>query len=88
MYNVHMRRFNVSEARRELSRLLDAAEAGEEVIVERHGVEFRVVVGSRGRSVPPSPPFVIEDPAVLSGNWTWIPDEDGQLQFVARQEED
>jgi hypothetical protein len=80
-----MTRIKASEARQEFFRLLDAAEKGEAVIVERKGARFRLTL------VPPEPigtpasPVLVEDPEVLSGNWTWVGDQEGQLQFRSRR---
>jgi hypothetical protein len=32
-----------------------------------------------------TPPVCVDDPEVLSGNWTWVGDQDGQLQFRPRR---
>lgn len=88
-----MVRFTASEARRQISRLLDAAERGEEVIVERKGARFRISLDTSGSGkglevaqAAPSP-LLIEDEAILSGQWTWVSDQDGKLQFQARDPE-
>ena len=86
MYTVRMTRLKAREARQEFFHLLDAVERGEAVIVERKGVRFRLTL------VPPEPaadsasPVVVEDPDVLSGNWTWVGDREGQLQFQPRRQ--
>jgi hypothetical protein len=91
MYVVHMLRATATQARKDLFRLLDAVERGEEVVLERRGVRFRL---SREDSpalasevAEPRPRLLVQDPAVLSGEWTWAADEDGQLVFVARSAE-
>lgn len=72
MYNGHMKRYSVAEARARFSDLLDAAEQGQSAVIERRGVRFVIQPepdghrrGARRR--------VIEyaDPAVLNGQWTW-----------------
>ena len=59
-------------ARQRLSHLLDAAERGERVVIERHGVQFaltmRKPVSSRARH---RSPIAWMDPAVERGQWTW-----------------
>jgi prevent-host-death family protein len=78
-----MKRTTASGARQHLSELLDAAERGEQVVIERRGVQF-VLVPQRRR--PPRKPRVlveILDPAVESGQWTWEPGPGG-LRFVPR----
>jgi len=80
-----MTQIKASDARQEFFRLLDAAEKGEAVIVERKGARFRLTL------LPPEPartrssPVLIEDPEVLSGNWSWVGDQRGQLQFRPRR---
>ena len=86
-YNVQMKRYSASEARKRISDVLDGAEQGEAVVIERKGVRFRVVVDRAGparalsRGVAPS--IEILDPEVESGNWTWRLGRRG-LAFVAR----
>ncbi len=88
LYNVHMARLTASEARRQFFHLLDAAERGEPVVVERRGVRFRVSVEIEEEVVEEvRSPLIIEDPSILSGQWTWSADERGELQFVPREDE-
>ncbi len=81
-----MTQIKASEARQEFFRLLDAVEQGEAVIVERKGARFRLTL------IPPEPtaesasPVLVEDPDVLSGNWAWVGDRNGQLQFRPRRQ--
>ena len=86
MYNVLMARYSASDARRQFSGLLDAAERGEEVVLERHGVRFRLTLDPSTPEPASSSPLIIEDEDVLSGNWTWATDEQGRLKFSARDE--
>lgn len=80
-----MTSINATEARQEFFRLLDAVENGETVIVERKGTRFRLSLIEAEPETGPAPPVQITDPDVLSGNWTWVGDDDGQLQFRARR---
>jgi prevent-host-death family protein len=83
LYNVHMARTTASQARQHLSRLLDAAERGEEVIVERRGVQFRIVAEAMETgAVSSSEPLLLADDAVLAGEWHWSTGDDGDLVFV------
>lgn len=81
-----MARYTASEARRELFRLLDSVERAEEVVLERKGARFRLVLdrGSK-RDRGPVRKLKVEDPEVLSGEWTWTAGVDGQLHFQARE---
>jgi prevent-host-death family protein len=78
-----MTRLTASEARQEFFRLLDAVEQGEAVIVERKGVRFRLSVVPRERTDRSASPVLVNDPDVLSGNWTWA--GAGRLQFRPRR---
>ena len=90
MYIVHMKRYSVAQARIHFSHLLDAAEAGDAVVIERRGTRFRLQTdhGGKGRAVrrKAAPPSIIEhvDPAVLEGQWTWEW-ATGGLRFAARR---
>jgi hypothetical protein len=67
-----MKRFSAAQARQHLSALLDAAEKGERVVIERRGVRFGVRAEPPRRSASRPPPVVeILDPAVVDGRWTW-----------------
>lgn len=78
--------FKVAEARARFGELLDDAEQGAPVVIERRGVRFRLVAES-----PASPAartagrfFDYVDPSVLSGGWTWQQGAKG-LRFVPRR---
>ncbi len=86
MYNVHVARFTVTEARKQLFRLLDSAEKGEEVILERKGTRFRLMLDPGPKSSDQSFACLdVTDEDVLSGEWTWTAGAEGQLQFQARK---
>jgi len=80
-----MKRFTAAKARQQFSLLLDTAERGESVIIERRGVRFRIraeqqpALRATSRRVP-----VIEfvDPAIAAGRWSWDWGPEG-LRFVA-----
>ena len=77
-------RLSAAAARQRFSDLLDAAERGEDVVIERRGVRFELVSrpSSKGQRRQRS---IIEwvDPAVDSGQWSWELGADG-LAFAAR----
>lgn len=78
-----MSRYTATDARKQFFHLLDAAERGEEVVLERHGVRFKLTldVSQVDKSHKDEAAFTVEDTALLEGNWTWVSDEHGQLQF-------
>jgi antitoxin (DNA-binding transcriptional repressor) of toxin-antitoxin stability system len=82
-YIVQMKRLSAAVARQRFSDLLDAAERGENVVIERRGVQFELVsrASAQGRRRRRS---VIEwiDPAVESGQWSWELGSNG-LAFVS-----
>jgi prevent-host-death family protein len=79
-----MARVTASEARRQFFRLLDAAERGEDVVLERKGVRFRlVVVEDDTEARPAESPIAVTDARVLSGEWHWDLDSEGNLIFAA-----
>jgi antitoxin (DNA-binding transcriptional repressor) of toxin-antitoxin stability system len=79
------KRYSVAEARQHLADVLDLAEEGEEVAIERRGVRFVVKaeprtkrrVGRRARRIE------LTDPDVQAGSWTWTWSADG-VRFAAR----
>lgn len=81
-----MKGFRVAEARAQFGDLLDQAEQGEPVYIERRGVRFRLSVepseqapaGQRGAF------FTAVDPDVMSGEWTWTSGRKG-LAFKPRR---
>lgn len=79
-----MKRYTTAQAKQQFSRLLDAAEQGESVIIERRGVRFRVRTERQAAPKKTSrlPMIEIVDPAVVAGDWTWDWKADG-LQFVS-----
>ena len=81
MYNVHtMKPMKVAEARARLGEVLDEAESGVPVFIERRGVRFRVVVDDAPKAARASFDFV--DAEVLNGEWSWEQGNDG-LTFKA-----
>ena len=85
MYIVHMKRLSVAAARQQFSGLLDAAERGDRVVIERRGVEFELGV-RRPKPTRTRRPSLVEamDSAVERGAWTWRGARDG-LAFEARK---
>jgi hypothetical protein len=83
-----MNRYTASEARKVFFHLLDTVEAGEDVILERHGVRFRLTLELVEDTIDMPKVLQVDDPDILSGNWTWVGDDTGQLQFRARDTND
>jgi len=80
-----MKRYAAAKARQQFSLLLDAAERGESVIIERRGVRFRLRVEQQPalRATPRCAPVIeFMDPAVDAGHWSWNWGPEG-LRFVA-----
>lgn len=86
MYTVHMTRMTATEARRQLFKLLDEVEKGEEVVLERGGVRFRLTMDQKRKTAVETPesPLIVKDPDFLDRDWTWKTDDEGQLGFVER----
>ena len=75
----------VAEARARFGEVLDEAEKGSEVVIERRGVRFRVVAEQPPAARPSGPPLFEQlDSHVLRGQWTWTPDATG-FAFTARR---
>jgi prevent-host-death family protein len=68
-----MKRFTTATAKQRFSLLLDAAERGESVIIERRGVRFRVQPERHAaiKKTRRKPIIEIVDPAVAKGVWQW-----------------
>lgn len=80
-----MKRFTAAKARQQFSLLLDTAERGEAVIIERRGVRFRIRT-ERQRAIKAAlrraPMIEFVDPSVAAGQWSWDWRPEG-LRFVA-----
>jgi prevent-host-death family protein len=64
--------YKVAEARAKLGALLDEAESGDDVVIERNGIRFRVTTAQLRRTrTAARRPFAHVDRDVLSGSWTW-----------------
>jgi antitoxin (DNA-binding transcriptional repressor) of toxin-antitoxin stability system len=67
-----MKHLKVAEARARFGEILDEAEKGATVIIERRDVRFRLVAEpqqpSDGSKIAL---FDFVDPAVMTGQWTW-----------------
>jgi antitoxin (DNA-binding transcriptional repressor) of toxin-antitoxin stability system len=66
-----MKRYTATQARQDLSGLLDEAERGEAVVIERAGRRFQVVPQPLAVSVRVPAHLDIVDASVASGSWTW-----------------
>ena len=76
----------VAEARARFGEVLDAAEKGLPVVIERRGVRFRVVAEApRAAAKPEAAVFDFVDPAVSSGQWTWRASAAQGLLFAPRR---
>jgi antitoxin (DNA-binding transcriptional repressor) of toxin-antitoxin stability system len=79
-----MKHYKVSEARARLGDLLDEAERGDAVVIERHGVRFTLSAERPSSRASARPLFASVDPDVMSGQWTWAFTARG-LRFRARR---
>lgn len=85
MYNVHMKPLKVAEARARFGEILDEAEGGTPVTIERRGVRFTLSAEAAAPARVPKPAlFEQVDAQVLTGRWTWKPSARG-LTFSARR---
>jgi antitoxin (DNA-binding transcriptional repressor) of toxin-antitoxin stability system len=67
-----MKHLTVREARARFGEILDDAEKGTAVVIERRNVRFRLVAESRPqRQRRGVPLFDVVDPAVTTGQWSW-----------------
>ena len=69
-----MKRYPVSVARERLADILDAADAGQRVVIERRGVRYIIEAEPRRRPAPRRrQPALIKvlDTTIRSGEWTW-----------------
>ena len=80
-----MKRYTSSQVRERFAEMLDAAERGEDVIIERRGVRY-VLRAESGRRARPRRRSLIErmHPAVADGHWTWELGAEG-LTFTDRR---
>ena len=80
-----MRNLKVAEARARFGEILDEAEKGAPVVIERRGVRFRLVAETGPRSAASKAPlFTFVDAGVMSGQWTWKAGAKG-VAFAARR---
>jgi prevent-host-death family protein len=67
-----MKVYSVSLARAHLSDLLDAAEKGEQVVIERRGIRHAITVQEpAAKWTGRRPQLDIADDAVEAGTWNW-----------------
>ena len=78
-----MKFLKVAEARARFGEILDQAEAGAPVLIERRGVRFRVLVDEAPAKASPAA-FAFVDDAVMDGQWSWEPAKHG-VTFKARK---
>ena len=80
-----MKPLKVAEARAKFGEILDEAEGGTPVTIERRGVRFTLSAEKRASSKGSKPAlFEQVDAQVLTGQWTWKPSARG-LTFSARR---
>ena len=86
MYNVHpVKHLKVAEARARFGEILDEAEKGATVIIERRDVRFRLVAEPQQSSaVSKAALFDFVDPTVMTGQWTWKASSKG-VTFAPRR---
>jgi hypothetical protein len=82
-----MKHYSAAQARVHLAQVLDLAEQGRDVVIERRGIRFTVrplPLNERPPSKKTTPRIVVLDPAVEAGQWTWRWSEEG-IEFVDRR---
>jgi prevent-host-death family protein len=76
----------VAEARARFGEILDAAEKGLPVVIERRGVRFRLVADVAERATKQDAArFDFVDPGVMGGQWTWRATGARGMQFAPRR---
>jgi len=85
MYTVHVRKYTVARARKHLAEVLDSAEGGEEVVVERRGIRFAIRPVLPARVRRKAPRVEILDPNVEAGTWSWSFSETGEITMTTRR---
>ena len=80
-----MKGFTVAEARARFGDLLDQAEQGDAVVIERHGVRFVLKAEASQQPAPAGKFFEWMDPALESGSWTWDLTKSGVKLRTARR---
>jgi antitoxin (DNA-binding transcriptional repressor) of toxin-antitoxin stability system len=81
-----MKVLKVAEARARFGEVLDEADQGTTVIIERRGVRYRIIA-EQARSAPAAPAlFDFVDTDVLNGQWTWK-EGDAGLAFKPRRKQ-
>jgi antitoxin (DNA-binding transcriptional repressor) of toxin-antitoxin stability system len=82
-----MKHLKVAEARARFGEILDEAEKGTPVVIERRGVRFRLVAEPEARTrVSGDKLFGAIHPAVMNGQWSWVAGPKG-LRFAARRKQ-
>jgi antitoxin (DNA-binding transcriptional repressor) of toxin-antitoxin stability system len=66
-----MKRYSVGQARMRMAEVLDSAERGESVVIERQGIRFQVLATKPKPVRKRAPTLEILDPSVARGDWTW-----------------
>jgi antitoxin (DNA-binding transcriptional repressor) of toxin-antitoxin stability system len=66
-----MKRYSVAQARMRMAEVLDGAERGESIVIERQGIRFQVLASKPRPARKRAPLLEIVDPAVAAGDWTW-----------------
>jgi antitoxin (DNA-binding transcriptional repressor) of toxin-antitoxin stability system len=81
-----MKLFKVAEARARFGEILDEAESGATVVIERRGVRFELAAAAPARTSSSSKALLFDhvDPDLIDGQWTWKPGSKG-LTFAARR---
>jgi antitoxin (DNA-binding transcriptional repressor) of toxin-antitoxin stability system len=79
MYIVHVKRYTVAGARQHLAQVLDEAEEGAEVVIERRGVRFAIRPMAKAAASKQASRVEFVDPEVEAGTWSWSWSEDGGL---------
>lgn len=80
-----MKHLKVAEARARFGEILDEAEKGARVVIERRGVRFRVIAEpARTTKAGKAALFDFVDADVMRGQWTWRTGRRG-LAFARRR---
>ena len=79
-----MKGYRVAEARARFGEMLDEAEKGVPVVIERRGVRFRIVAEPLAAPRTSKAIFDFVDPTVADGQWTWKTGKRG-LTFAPRK---